>query len=52
MSGKLFVQIIVLMVIFAVVMGAAKCLHRKTCPMCKGKMAKCQMMGMDKELAQ
>lgn len=45
MSGKLFLQIAALIIIFAIAMSAVKCLHKNMCLSCKGKAAKCAMMG-------
>jgi len=42
MSGKLFIQIVALIIIFVVIMNAAKCLKKAYCPMLKSKCAMCE----------
>ncbi|MDB4349561.1 hypothetical protein OAA99_01245 [Omnitrophica bacterium] len=41
MSGKLFLQIVALIIIFALVSCATKCLKRSYCPMFGGKSGMC-----------
>jgi len=41
MSGKLFLQIVILMLIFTILTSAAKCLKKTYCPMFKS--STCEM---------
>ena len=45
MSGKLFLQIVVLIIIAAFAMSAVECLHKAICPKCSWKKKACVWTG-------
>ena len=47
MNGKLFGQIVLLILIFVLLTTVVKCLHMNICP-CKAKMMKCHKMMQSK----